>query len=333
MRRPADLRRPSAAPLPLLSALAATAVLLTACGTERAGPGSTDARASASQEVTRIDDPGKDGVRITSLTLPPASPSPTRSGYLVSADKLPTDSDSGISATYEVTNDGTETWTYSVVFTFVSADGGAMANQTETVRDVGPGQTVRGTVRAGHLPPSTPRVTGAKVFQVTKVPAGEAPAAPGTCPASGIRVSADQGDAAMGLRVVGLHLDNCGKHAYTVEGYPLLELLDDELRHVDGVRILHGSGEITTGAGPDEPPRPVRLNPGESATAGLVWRNTTELGTPVNVPHVRVRAQAGADPVTVTPHLDLGTTGKLGVRPWKKAEPQEPPAGRQTDSP
>ncbi|CAL9281446.1 DUF4232 domain-containing protein [Streptomyces sp. SudanB182_2057] len=321
MRRPADLRCPSAAPLPLLSALAAAAVLLTACGTEHAGPGSTDARASASRNVTRIDDPGKDGVRITSLTLPSASPSPspTRS-YLVSADRLPTEADSGISAAYEVTNHGTEAWTYTVVVTFTSADGGAMANQTETVRDVGPGQTVRGTVRAGQLPPTTPRVTGAKVAEVTKVPAAEAPAEPGTCPASGIRVSADKGDAAMGLRVVGLHLDNCGERAYTVEGYPLLELLDDELQPVDGVEILHGSGEISTGAGPDEPPRPVRLNPGESATAGLVWRNTTQFGTPVNAPYVRIRAKEGADPVTVTPHLDLGTTGKLGVRPWQKAE-------------
>ncbi|MEU2437332.1 DUF4232 domain-containing protein [Streptomyces rubradiris] len=321
MRRPADFRRPSGASLPLLSALAATAVLLTACGTEHAGPGSTGARASASRNVTRIDDPGKDGVRITSLTLPTVSPSPspTRS-YLVSADRLTTESDSGISAAYEVTNHGTEAWTYTVVFTFTSADGGAMANQTETVRDVGPGQTVRGTVRAGQLPPTTPRVTGAKVLEVTKVPADEAPAEPGTCPASGIRVSADKGDAAMGLRVVGLHLDNCGERAYTVEGYPLLELLDDALRPVDGVEILHGSGEITTGAGTDEPPRPVRLNPGESATAGLVWRNTTQSGTPVNVPHVRIRAKEGADPVTVSPHLDLGTTGKLGVRPWQKTE-------------
>lgn len=228
--------------------------------------------------------------------------------------------DSGVSATYEVTNEGTETLTYSIVFTFRSGDSGAVTNQTETVRDVGPGQTVRGTVRAGELPPTTPRVTQAEVLQVTKVPAGEAPAEPGFCPASGIRVSADEGDAAMGLRVVGLHLNNCGTRAYTVEGYPLLELLDDGLEPVDGVEILDGNGEITTGAGPDEPPRPVRLEPSESATAGLVWRNTTEFGTAVNVPHVRVRAKEGADPVTVTPHLDLGTTGKLGVRPWKKAE-------------
>ncbi|MFB7740068.1 DUF4232 domain-containing protein [Streptomyces sp. NPDC056112] len=115
-----------------------------------------------------------------------------------------------------------------------------------------------------------------------------------------------------------LHLDNCGTRAYSVEVYPLLELLDDDLEPVDGVEILDGSGEITTGAGPDEQPRPVTLAPGESATAGLVWRHTTEFGTPVDVPHVRVRAEEGAASVTVTPHLDLGTTGKLGGGPWEK---------------
>ncbi|HZF88452.1 DUF4232 domain-containing protein [Streptomyces sp.] len=318
MSRPAGLRPASAATVPLLSALAATALLLTACGAERAGAGGTDAATATSQHGTRSDDPGKDGVRIISLTLPSASPSPTRS-HSVSADKLTMGADSGVSAAYEVTNEGTETLTYSVVFTFMSGDGGAVTSQTETVRDVGPGQSVRGTVRAGELPPAAPRVTQVEVLEVTKVPAGEAPAEPDTCPASGIRISADQGDAAMGLRVVGLHLDNCGTRAYTVEGYPLLELLGDDLEPVDGVEILDGSGEITTGAGPDEQPRPVTLQPGESATAGLVWRNTTEFGTPVNVPHVRVRAKKGADPVMVTPHLDLGTTGKLGVGPWEKA--------------
>ncbi|MFD4607138.1 DUF4232 domain-containing protein [Streptomyces sp. NPDC058440] len=304
---------------PFLSALAAAALLLTACGTEHAGAGNTGADAAAPQGGSmRIDDPGKDGVRITSLTLPSATPSPTRS-YSVSADGLTTGSDSGISAAYEVTNESAEPLTYTVIFTFESSGGGAVTNRTETVRDVGPGKTVRGTVRAGELPPTAPRVTHAQVLEVTKVPAGEAPADPGTCPDSGIRVSADEGDAAMGLRVVGLHLDNCGTRPYSVEGYPLLELLDDDRKPVDGVEILDGSGEITTGAGPDEQPRPVTLQPGESATAGLVWRNTTEFGTPVSVPYVRVRAKEGAAPVTVTPHLDLGTTGKLGVRPWEKA--------------
>ncbi|WP_327695480.1 DUF4232 domain-containing protein [Streptomyces sp. NBC_00459] len=326
MRRRAPFHRPALArTAPLLSALAATALLLTACGTERAGAGNTGADADAAEppSATQVDDPGKDGVRITRLSLPSASPSlsptPTRS-YSVSADSLGLATDSGVVADYEVTNNGTETLTYSVVFTFMSDDGGAVTSQTSTVRDVGPGKTVRGTVRAGELPPGAPRVTRAKVLEVTKVPASEAPAEPGTCPASGIRVSADAGDAAMGLRVVGLRLDNCGTRDYTVEGYPLLKLLDNERKPVDGIKILDGSSEITTGASPDNQPRPITLKPGESATAGLVWRNTTTSGTPVNVPYVQVRAKAGADPVTVTPNLDLGTTGKLGVRPWEKAE-------------
>jgi hypothetical protein len=124
----------------------------------------------------------------------------------------------------------------------------------------------------------------------------------------------------MGLRVVGLHLDNCGTRDYTIKGYPKLELLDDDFNPVHGIKILAGSAEITTGAGPDKPPQTITLKPGESATAGLVWRNTTEFGTAVNVPYVQVRAKAGAAPVTVTPHLDLGTTGKLGVRPWVKSQ-------------
>ena len=317
MRRPARLRPALVRTAPFLSALAATTLLLTACGTDRAGAGSTGAGAAEPSSRIQVDDPGKDGVRVTSLTLPSSSPSPTRS-YSVSADSLATDS--GIVAAYEVTNKGTETLTYSVVFTFMSADGGAMANQTATVRDVGPGKTVRGTVRAGELPPTTPQVTQAKVLEVTKVPASEAPAAPGTCPVSGIRVSADKGDAAMGLRVVGLHLDNCGTRDYNVDGHPLLELLDDDLKHVDGVKILDGGGEITPGSADDKQSGPVTLGPGESATASLVWHNTTEFGTPVNVPYVRVRAKAGAAPVIVTPNLDLGTTGKLEVTPWQKDE-------------
>ncbi len=70
----------------------------------------------------------------------------------------------------------------------------------------------------------------------------------------------------------------------------------------------------------DRPAGPVTLKPGESALATLVWRNTTQFGTAVNVPYVRVRAKAGAAPVIVSPNLDLGTTGKLGVTAWRLAE-------------
>lgn len=326
MRRPAPL---------LLPALAAV-LLLSACGSERADDGNGGPGAASSPPRIQVTDPAVDGVRITSLTIPSSSPSSAPSepdDFTVTADSLDdpagpsgsgTSAGSGVSAAFEVTNEGSEALTYTILFDFTTGTGEVMGNKRETVRAVGPGRTVRGTVELGALPPGAidSPVTRVKVAEVDKVPAGEAPAEAGDCPASGIRVWADEGDAAMGLRVVGLHLEYCATDGrYTVDGYPLLELLDDAREPVDGVRILQGSKEITTGISTDGPPRPVTLKPGEKAVAHLVWRNTTGFGAPVNVPYVRVRAKAGADPVTVNPRLDLGTTGKLGVTPW--ARPKE----------
>ncbi|NKQ26276.1 DUF4232 domain-containing protein [Streptomyces galbus] len=308
---------PRPAPL-LLPALAAAALLLTACGT--AHPGGPAADAAARGTVT---DPPVDGVRVTSVTLPSLtpSPSPTRGGHGVHADPLPTGTPGAprVSAAYEVTNSATVAMTYTIVFTFATDAGEAMDNRTRTVPGVGPGRTVRGTVALEKLPPGASPVTRVKVLRVTKVPANEAPAPPGVCPPSGIRVTADDGDAAMGLRVVGLRLDNCGTRAVLLDGYPDLTLLDADREPVHGVRVLHGSGGIATVTGFDDPPRPLTLAPGRSASAGLMWRNTTGSGDAVDVPYVRVRARPGADPVTVTPHLDLGTTGELGVSAWKAA--------------
>ncbi|WP_413754183.1 DUF4232 domain-containing protein [Streptomyces sp. R-74717] len=296
----------------LLPALAAL-LLLTACGSEQAGTPGAATPASGTAVTTQP----VDGVRITSVTIPSATPTPNSDGFSVHADPLPT-GDSGISAAYEVTNNGTEALTYTILFDFTTDTGEVMGNSHETVRSVGPGATERGTVRLGVLAPGASRVTRVKVSRVTKVPAAEAPPASGECPPSGIRLTTDDGDAAMGLRVVGLHLENCGKRDYSLDGYPLLELLDKDLSPVQGVRIVHGSGGISTGTGFDEPARPLVLKSGESALSGLMWRNTTESGAAVNVPYVRVRAEQGADPVTVTPHLDLGTTGKLAVRAWTR---------------
>ncbi|MFF8729338.1 DUF4232 domain-containing protein [Streptomyces sp. NPDC015171] len=297
---------------------AAALLLLTACGSEVSGAPGTGASAPASGSPATT--PPVYGVRITSVTIPTGTPTPSAGsdGVSVHADPLPT-GDAGISAAYEVTNDGAAAMTYTILFDFTDDGGEVMGNRHETVRSVGAGATVRGTVRLGALAPGASPVTRVKISRVTKVPAAEAPPESGKCPSSGIRLTADDGDAAMGLRVVGLRLENCGSRAYTLDGYPLLELLDEDLSPVHGIRITHGSGGISTGTGFDDPARPLVLKPGESALSGLMWRNTTQSGTPVDVPYVRVRAERGADPVTVTPHLDLGTTGKLAVRAWTRA--------------
>jgi hypothetical protein len=304
-------------PAPLLPALAAV-LLLSACGSERADAPGTGPGAASPAPRTQVTDPPVDGVRITAVTIPAASPTPTPSDWDVHADRLP--GDSGISAAYEVTNDGTEALTYTVLFDFTTSGGEVMDNKRETVRAVGPGRTVRGTVDLGVLAPGASPVTAVRIAEVTKVPADEAPPGADVCPASGIRLTADDGDAAMGLRVVGLRLENCGTKDYTLDGYPQLSLLGQDHRPVDGVKILQGGDSIATGTGFDDPPRPLTLKHGETAVSGLIWRNTTEAGSAaVTVPYVRVRAKAGAAPVMVTPHLDLGTTGRLGVGAWKRA--------------
>ncbi|MFF3671349.1 DUF4232 domain-containing protein [Microtetraspora malaysiensis] len=312
-----------------LPAVLAGVLLLSACGSESAaarsdgsqqtqGSDSADRRGDPSCGASSTGTPPtsgtsvlpggsedleKDGVKITGL-----------SGRSRNCDLYP------FSAEFRVTNHETEPFTYTITFEFVSHSGAALADTKQTVPAVKPGQTVKRTVDMGEFPPQASTAVGMRIAKVRSVPADEAPAPAGPCPPSGIRVTSDNGDAAMGLRVVGLHLENCSTRAYHINGYPQLQLLDEDRKPVTSVEVLHGGGGISIVTGFDDPPQPVTLKPGQSASAGLMWRNTVTVGTPVNLPYVKVNAKAGARPVMVTPELDLGTTGKLGVSPWKKDE-------------
>ncbi|MGV9269583.1 DUF4232 domain-containing protein [Kitasatospora sp. NPDC003701] len=298
-------RRPAA-----VAAVAVAATLLAGCGSHPAGTASASGAAgpcgperpspsATAQPPSGLD---RDGVRITAVNA--------------------------VCAEYEVTNPGGEPSDVTVTLGRLDASGGALDNVTRTVTALAPGATEKGRVELGKDGPTRPGARPqVKIVKVRSVPSAEAPKPGGPCPASGLRLFADDGDAAMGLRVVGLHLANCGASAVTVNGYPELELLDLDHRAIDGVGILHGGAAIATGTGADDPPRELVLQPGEGARSTLVWRNTTEAGEPVNAPYVRVRATPGAAPVTVTPELDLGTTGRLGVGAWTRDD-RQPPATR-----
>lgn len=277
------------------------ALLLSACGTQTAG-GPAAGRACPSDPPPAGAAEAEDGVRITAV--------PGSGGGCGPA---------GDTVAYEVTNRTGARMTYTVTLGLLSASGGVLDTVTQTVERVPPGATVRRTAEPGR---TMGEATGAKIVKVRSVPSAEAPSQGGPCPSSGVRVHADQGDAAMGLRVVGLHLENCGTGTYHLDGYPGLEILDEDHEPVDGVRVLHGGAGIAMSTGADGTPEPIDLGPGERAVAVMTWRNTTQFGDPVNAPYVRVRAKPGARPVTVTPELDLGTTGKLGVGPWKREEPR-----------
>ncbi|MFF9148334.1 DUF4232 domain-containing protein [Streptomyces sp. NPDC014861] len=275
--------------LPL--ALAAGFALLTACGSQSSAGGAASAAPAPSVSAEE-----KDGIRITG-TGGCARPC----------------------ATYTVTGPAEGPVVTIAVFEFLSAEGRAMDNVKETIPAVAPGTTVTRTVTAPLAPPDS--LVGGRVHigTVRTVPAAEALTRTGPCPPSGVRVYADEGDAAMGLRAVGLHLENCGTRPLSIDGYPAVQPLDADHRALPAVRVLQGGEAVATGTGADGPARAFSLRPGERARAGLVWRNTTEAGDPVSAPYVRVRWRPGAAPVMVVPELDLGTTGRLAVGPWKPA--------------
>ncbi|MGW9450646.1 DUF4232 domain-containing protein [Streptomyces sp. NPDC055632] len=319
--------------LPALALPAATCLLLlTACGTERPGaaasPTSSTAQDCGAGAATGSGPPagaeastGAEAPTASGASAGDASPGGDEV-VVIGTGTAPGAGRTRPCATYSVTNRGTEPRTYTVTFRFLSVQTGTgLANPEETVRDVAPGRTVRRTVTPeGISPDAAAGQVSVDVLTVRSVPVAEEPSEGGACPPTGVRVYADEGDAAMGLRVVGLHLENCGTRPYRLKGYPRVEPLDEAHARPDGVSVLEGGDAIASGTGADGPPEQLVLAPGERAHAVLVWRNTVDSVTdgPVNAPYARVWAKPGAAPVMVIPEFDLGTTGKLGVGPWKK---------------
>ncbi|MFI0508209.1 DUF4232 domain-containing protein [Streptomyces sp. WSLK1-5] len=317
------------------STVLAATVLLAACGAQSTSPGTGDGEAPVRAEALCPADSMPYGA--TPRSEPSPRPSGTPSALPLPSAGRTTENDVKITALYawgpesgcagvdysadfELTNHQKAKATYTLTFGFLAASGGAVENGEQIVEAVAPGRTVKGTVVMRRTAGSAPAVTGVEVRKVRSVPESEVSSAAGSCPKSGVHLYADQGNAAMGLRVVGLHLVNCGTRPYRLDGRPKLELQNADHERVNGVRILQGTEEISTGLGGDGAPQPVVLQPGEAAVADLAWRNTTQAGDAVNAPYVRVWAAPTADPVTVVPELDLGTTGQLGVGSWRKDE-------------
>ncbi|MCE7080726.1 DUF4232 domain-containing protein [Streptomyces sp. ST2-7A] len=145
-----------------------------------------------------------------------------------------------------------------------------------------------------------------------------------SCPASGLRATADFTNPAMGLRVMGLRLVNCGDTPRRIEGYPVVTLLDEDAEALD-VEVVNGSGDIAVVEGFDDPPVPFDLEPGEQASAELMWRNTV---THVDdfrypAPYLTVAPMPGEEAQLVIPDgdIDTGSTGIAGVSAWKPFPP------------
>ncbi|MFE6838943.1 DUF4232 domain-containing protein [Streptomyces sp. NPDC057705] len=143
------------------------------------------------------------------------------------------------------------------------------------------------------------------------------------CPEGGVRLVETGGDAAMGLRVEGFRLVNCGTEPYALEGYPEVSLRDGRNDPLE-VAVEHGAAGITTGV-PDieAAPQRVTLAPGQAASWSVVWRNlVTDATVPATtVPVLEIAPRPGAPRLwlRLARPFDLGNTGKLGIGPWTAA--------------
>ncbi|HEY2669131.1 MAG TPA: DUF4232 domain-containing protein, partial [Rugosimonospora sp.] len=114
----------------------------------------------------------------------------------------------------------------------------------------------------GSVPPgpgSRPAPTGATARS----------SAPVACPQPGVVIRVGAVDGAMGLRALGIEMTNCADQPYTVDGYPVVRVLDGDRKPID-VEIGLGTSTITIDPGLDTAPQPVTLPPGGEATATVV---------------------------------------------------------------
>ncbi|MFI5910333.1 DUF4232 domain-containing protein [Dactylosporangium sp. NPDC051541] len=132
------------------------------------------------------------------------------------------------------------------------------------------------------------------------------------CPPSGLKITAERGDAAMGYREMSLTLTNCGSVPVTVTGRPDIVVLgrDRDVQDIAVVASVHYT----------QSPHPVALQPGLRTSAVMSWRNTYDdiSKPPVVGVYLSVAATPGAARQLVTPPatLDLGSTGRLEVSVW-----------------
>ncbi|MFE9930799.1 DUF4232 domain-containing protein [Streptomyces sp. NPDC005533] len=172
-----------------------------------------------------------------------------------------------------------------------------------------PGPQLRPTQQGTEAKPTTTRNAPAPV-----------PTPDGTCPEGGVRLVETGGDAAMGLRVEGFQLVNCGTEPYVLEGYPEVSLRDGRNDPL-AVTVEHGAQGFTTGVPNIEAaPQRVTLAPGQAAAWSVVWRNlvTDPTVTATTVPVLEIAPRPGAPRLwmRLARPFDLGNTGKLGIGPW-----------------
>ncbi|SNY73138.1 DUF4232 domain-containing protein [Paractinoplanes atraurantiacus] len=166
----------------------------------------------------------------------------------------------------------------------------------------------------GLAPTPAPSVTTSPVA----VPTASGPTAPpaveavSACSLTGVLITAERGEAAMGYREMALTVRNCGTEPYEVKGRPDIVVLDEDGRPLK-ISIVP-SNYYTA------PPKRLVLKPGTSALTMLSWRNTVTniSGAADTGASLAVAVSKGGTRqlVTLPSPLDLGNTGQLRASVW-----------------
>jgi len=138
-------------------------------------------------------------------------------------------------------------------------------------------------------------------------------------PPKGPLVTLGASDAASGLRVITIHLGNCGTTPLTVTGYPALRVLDEDHKPID-VRVDNGADSVALVPSLQHPPTTFTLAAGQQADAAVLWKNRVTDSTveATNGTYFDLAPAGGQPWQTRKPDgpIDLGNTGKLAVSPW-----------------
>jgi hypothetical protein len=138
-------------------------------------------------------------------------------------------------------------------------------------------------------------------------------------PAHGPLITLGASDAASGLRVVTIHLGNCGDAPLTVTGFPALRVLDEDRKPID-VTVADGADAVALVPNLQIPPTTFTLAAGQQADATVLWKNRVTDSTveATNGTYFDLAPAAGQPWQTRKAHgpIDLGNTGKIAVSPW-----------------
>lgn len=170
---------------------------------------------------------------------------------------------------------------------------------------------------AGCAAPGTlPAMAASISLPASATPTASTAPQPPSCDASGIVVRTAGRDAALGLRVLTVELENCGTDDVALHGYPTVRVLDSSCTPLD-IDIVNGVTAI-----PDPGPHDITVPPGGRAHFAAVWRNTVEdPSTPIpDARYLDVRPTRDQPAHVVDPgsRIDLGTTGRLSLSAWSR---------------